>query len=105
MLMKSERTVQFGSGRSSAIYTSALLFVSVLIALVAFGGPLLELVHRWSIQEEYSHGFLIPVIVAWLLWTRRDALLASIGRPSWTGSVLILLAAAMHIVGKLSALF
>ena len=66
---------------------------------------LLELVHRWIAQEEYSHGFLIPVIVAWLLWTRRDAILASIGRPSWTGPALILLAAVMHIIGKLSALY
>lgn len=105
MLMKSERAVQFGSDRANAIYKSVLLLVSVFIALIAFGGPLLELVHRWSVQEEYSHGFLIPVIVAWLLWTRRDALLASIGRPSWTGPVLILLAAVMHIVGKLSALY
>lgn len=105
MLMKSERAVQFGSDRANAIYRSVLLLVSVFIALIAFGGPLLELVHRWSVQEEYSHGFLIPVIVAWLLWTRRDALLASIGRPSWTGPVLVLLAAVMHIVGKLSALY
>jgi exosortase len=43
--------------------------------------------------------------VAWLLWTRRDALIASIGRPSWTGPALILLAAVMHVVGKLSALY
>ena len=31
-------------------------------------------------QEEYSHGFLIPVIAAWLLWTRREALATHIGR-------------------------
>ena len=77
----------------------------MLVALVAFSESLSELVHRWITQEEYSHGFLIPVIVAWLLWTRRDALVASIGRPSWAGPALILLAAAMHIVGKLSALY
>jgi exosortase D (VPLPA-CTERM-specific) len=65
----------------------------------------LNLVHRWSVQEEYSHGFLIPVIAAWLLWARRDALFASMGRPSWTGPALILLAAVMHITGKLSALY
>ena len=105
MLMKADKVPGIRSARTSAIYTSLLVSISVLIALVAFSESLLELVHRWSIQEEYSHGFLIPVIVAWLLWTRRDALIASIGRPSWTGPVLILLAAVMHIIGKLSALF
>lgn len=103
--MKADSFVPTMSARTSAIYTTVLASISVLLALVVFSEALLELVHRWSTQEEYSHGFLIPVIVAWLLWTRRDALLASIGRPSWTGPVLILLAAAMHIVGKLSALY
>ena len=105
MLTKSESTVRFGTGRTTTIYMCALLFAAALVALGTFGGSLLELVHRWSVQEEYSHGFLIPFIAAWLLWTRREALIASVGRPSWGGPILILLAAAMHVVGKLSALF
>lgn len=105
MLMKTDIAAQIRLARASAIYTSLLVSISVLIGLVAFSESLLELVHRWSSQEEYSHGFLIPIIVAWLLWTRRDALLASVGRRSWTGPVLILLAAVMHITGKLSALY
>ena len=105
MLMKADRAVQTRSARTSAIYITLLASLSVLVALLAFSEALLELVRRWSTQEEYSHGFLIPVIVAWLLWTRRDALLASVGRSSWTGPALILLAAVMHIVGKLSALY
>ena len=91
--------------RKSVIYTSLLVSFSVLVALVGFGGSLLELVRRWNVQEEYSHGYLIPIIAVWLLWTRRGALLASVGRPSWAGPALILLAAAMQIVGKLSALY
>jgi exosortase D (VPLPA-CTERM-specific) len=105
MLMKADRVIQARAAQTSAIHAALLACLAVLVALVAFSGPLLELVNRWIKQEEYSHGFLIPVIVAWLLWTRRDALIASIGRPSWTGPALILLAAVMHIVGKLSALY
>jgi exosortase D (VPLPA-CTERM-specific) len=103
MLVKTDSAVRIKS--ESAIYAALLASGSVLVALLAFNQALLELVHRWSTQEEYSHGFLIPVIVAWLLWTRRDTLKASIGRPSWTGPTLILLAAGMHVVGKLSALY
>src|SRR5665213_365014 len=105
MLVKDDSVIQNRLTRTSAIYVGVLVGISVLICLVAFREALSELVHRWIVQEEYSHGFLIPVIVAWLLWTRRDAILASIGRPTWTGPALILLAAVMHIVGKLSALF
>ena len=105
MVVKADNAAQTKPGHATAIYVGALVSISVLVCLVGFSGSLLELVRRWIAQEEYSHGFLIPVIAAWLLWTRRDALFASIGRPSWTGPVLILLAAVMHILGKLSALF
>ena len=82
-----------------------LAIAAVLVSLAGFGGALYELVRRWSGQEEYSHGFLIPVVSAWLLWTRRDALRASVGRPSLAGPALILLALAMHIIGVLGAIW
>ena len=82
-----------------------LLSIGTLIALVGFSGALLQLVSRWIRQEEYSHGFLIPIVAAYLLWNRRDALRASIGPPVWTGPVMILFAMAMHVIGELSAIF
>lgn len=91
--------------RSVAKYAAILLVISIALAFAVFQEALIELVRRWNTQEEYSHGYFIPVIAMWLAWTRRDALLASIGRPSWTGPALILLAAAMHIVGELSSLY
>ena len=91
--------------QTSVIRTGLLVLLAILIAILGFSGALTELVHRWNQQEEYSHGFLIPVVTAWLLWTRRDALRANIGQPSWIGPVLILLAIAMHITGELSAIF
>jgi len=105
MLMKADTIDQNKIVPTSAIYAGAIAAISVIVAIVAFGGPLLELIHRWQTQEEYSHGFLIPLIAAWLIWTRRNALVASIGQPSWAGPALVLLAGAMHIVGKLSSLF
>jgi exosortase D (VPLPA-CTERM-specific) len=105
MLMKIDTVSQNRLAPTRAIYTGLLASISVVIAVLAFSGPILELVRRWESQEEYSHGFLIPVIVAWLIWSRRDAIVASVGRPSWVGPALVVLAAAMHIVGKLSSLF
>ena len=104
MLMKADRAVLARSAPVGAIALGLLVAASILVAFVGFSGGLKELLRRWTVQEEYSHGFLIPVIAAWLLWTRRDALRASIGKPSWTGPLVILLAALLHIVGKLSSL-
>src|SRR6185437_9147575 len=105
MLMKAGQVPRIGLLRPSVIYASLLVSISVLIAFFAYSQSLLELVRRWTAQEEYSHGFLIPAIVAWLFWTRRHALLASLGRPSWSGAAFILLAAVLHVIGKLSALW
>jgi exosortase D (VPLPA-CTERM-specific) len=85
--------------------TAVMAAVAMLLALGGFGRALLELVRRWQVQEEYSHGFLIPVVVAMLLWARRDALRTSVGRPSFAGLALVLLAIAMHVVGELSAIY
>ena len=91
--------------RPADLSPAVFVCIAVLIALAAFSGGLLELVRRWSAQEEYSHGFLIPVVAAWMLWSRRDALVASVGRPSWIGVLLISVAGMMLIVGELSAFY
>ena len=91
--------------QTKAIRTGLLALAAVLVAVVAFDDALLELVRRWIAEEEYSHGFLIPVVSVWLLWMRREALLANVGRPSWAGPVVILLAIFMHLIGEYSSIF
>jgi len=103
--MKSDTAKAAGLTQPNPIHIGALVLLSLAVSLVAFAHPLLELVRRWSTQDEYSHAFFIPAISAWLLWSRRQAILDSIGSPSWTGPLLLLIAATMHIVGELSALF
>src|SRR5262245_7603286 len=93
------------TARTSAVFTSMLVALAVFAAIAAFGGGLLSLVGRWSRQEEYSHGFLIPLVVGWMLWSRRDALIASIGEPSWSGPLAIAFASLMLVIGDLSAFF
>lgn len=79
--------------------------VALILAFASFWGGLEYLFERWTRQEEYSHGFFIPLISLWLLWDRRDALLQSMGSPSLLGIVLILAASLFLLVGELSAIF
>ncbi len=83
----------------------AIAVTAIVLALVGFGGSLAELVERWGRQEEYSHGFVIPIVAAWLLWSRREALRSSVGEPSRVGPALVLLALIMQVTGELSAIF
>lgn len=105
MLMKRDKVVDIAPTNKDVIHVGVLISIAVIAALIGFENSLLSVARRWQAQEEYSHGFLIPIIVLWLLWSRRDVLRISIGQPSWTGPVLILVAAAMHILGELSAVY
>jgi len=81
------------------------LSIVLMLAIVSFWGGLNNLVIRWTQREEYSHGFFIPLISLMFLWHRRDALLKSIGSPSWIGILLVICSILLLITGELSALF
>lgn len=87
----------------SAFRTGLVGLAGVLIILIAFSSALTQLANRWATHEEYNHGFLIPLIAVWLVWTRRDALRASVDQSVWGGPALILLAMIVHIIGAMSA--
>src|SRR5262245_13403687 len=105
MLMKPDKVGVSKLAEPRTLLIAFVIAASLVILFIGFSKAIFELVRRWSVEEEYSHGFLIPPIAAWLLWSRRDAIVGSMGRPSWIGPVLILLALAMHGVGELSALY
>ncbi|HVG71757.1 MAG TPA: exosortase/archaeosortase family protein [Vicinamibacterales bacterium] len=69
--------------------------VMLLGALVLGGIAILyadvvrELVRVWSTDTNYSHGFLIPPIAAFLAWERRDRFLSAPPRPARAGLVVI----------------
>src|SRR3979490_3196900 len=58
-VVMSVRSIEFP--RTGAMRAWVLGFIAALLAAVGFGGALFELVRRWTTQEEYSHGFLIPL--------------------------------------------
>src|SRR5689334_8311058 len=111
MLMKADRAVLATSTQRDTLALAALAAgsLAVLLVFIVLAEGTGGLWHRWTTQEEYSHGFLIPVISGWLLWIRREAIASSIGTPSWrsscSGLALILLAGGLLVIGKLSSLF
>src|SRR5689334_9744767 len=53
--------------------------------LAAFWPNFADLQRKWESDPNYSHGYLVPFIAAWILWLRRDALAAAPVRPNWIG--------------------
>lgn len=82
------------------IATAALL---VCLFLLAYWGPLTSLVGEWYTDEDYSYGFLIPVITLYLIWERRRELALTPVSINWWGGVffmLFLFAGAYGILGS-----
>jgi exosortase D (VPLPA-CTERM-specific) len=55
-------------------------------------------------QEEYSHGFLIPLVSAYLLWQRREQLAQVEFRGSWTGALIAASGVAIYFLGALASI-
>lgn len=81
------------------------LLVALVITFIAYFGGLTDLVSRWNSQEEYGHGYFIPLISLWLLWLRKDALIAAIGESSWVGPLLVLIGCIGLLLGELTAIY
>ncbi len=55
-----------------------------------------HLLSTWCTQEDYQHGFVVPIFCVFLLWYRRDMIMPFAGRWSWWGLPFLALWAAMR---------
>ncbi len=75
------------------------------VALVAaFFEPLRFMVHIWSTVEEFSYGWFIPAISAFLIWQRADRLRQHALQGNWSGLAVIGSGLVLLVVGELSAI-
>jgi len=77
----------------------ALLAVAVTAAVAPFASMLSGLYTIWSLQPEYSHGIVIPVLSGFLIWQRRRELRGLPFTGSWTGLPLIAAGLALRFLG------
>lgn len=83
--------------------STPLYWVPVLLLALAWAyWPSLEqMVRRWSSDPQYTHGYVVPIFAAIVLWFRRDHFPHGRIAPSWWGLPLVALAAVSRLVGSL----
>jgi len=79
----------------------ALAFAMLGLALL-YGSVLAGLVRAWT-TDDYSHGFLVAPLCAYLVWQRRHRLAAVAVRPSLAGLAVVLVSLLVFVVGELGA--
>ena len=87
---------------------SLVLGVWVVIAgamAFAFYDALAFMVRQWTELEEYSHGFLIPVVSLFFIWQKKERLQEVGVKTAWSGLIIVALALALLMVGELSTLY
>ena len=89
---------------SQASLRRALPFLTLaLLVAVLYRGVGVKLVKDWYTLPDFSHGFLIPFFVAYLIWERRAVLARTPVRPSWAGIPLVLLGLLLLLTGIFGA--
>ncbi len=77
------------------------------LSLIAFGymafDAVQELVRRWSTEEEYGHGWLVPLVSAYIFRRESDRLNRS--GPSYAVILALFLMAVLLLLGMISGLF
>ncbi len=79
----------------------ALVILSVAFL---FATVLTRLLEHWWTDENYSHGLLVPFVIAYLLWINFDELKKAAAKPSFfIGGGLVVAALVMLLGGTLGA--
>lgn len=81
-------------GTGIAIVVGAIFYESLRV-----------MVGQWLGMEEYSHGFLLPLIALFLIWQKKDQLEQIEFIGSWIGFALTVAGFGLYLVGELSTLF
>ena len=81
---------------------------AAILLILGFGlywDGLAEAVLRWDKQEEYSHGYLIPLVSLYIIWENRFKIRSTYTGPLWFGPLVVLLSLLVYLVGEVSALY
>lgn len=74
--------------------------VVISLAAIAFFDGLSGLVNVWETREEYSFGFMVPFVSAYLIWQRRGQLGEGPRSGSWWGVAAIVLGIVFLGIGR-----
>jgi len=90
--------------KESASFWIIVVITGVLLVLVFYEG-LAEMVRKWSASEEYGYAYIIPAIVLFFFWQKKDQLERIRYDGSWWGVLLAVIGLVLLILGYLSTLY
>jgi len=82
-----------------------VLQVAVLggLSLWLYASTLVRLVAQWRHDPNFSHGFLVPLFSAFVVWQERPKLACLKRRPSWSGILILVMGLCLLLLGQMGA--
>jgi len=76
---------------------------TALTLLVCYGSVIHGMIQQWTEDEDMAHGFAVPVVIGWIIWSERGRWQSLEARPNWWGCAVLALAAGLDFAGALGA--
>jgi exosortase len=96
-----QETAVASSRRAWQRWLPAVVLLALVVAI--YWGVVAKLVYDWYTNPDFSHGFLVPLFSAYLIWTKRAELRRTPIRQSWAGVWLVVAAIFMLFLGVYGA--
>jgi len=91
-----------GSSADSSRRTSVYVTCGLIVALFGVYFPILSnMVHHWSLVEDYQHGFIIAPLAVWFAYERRWDLENARISGSWLGLLPLVIGLTSLTIGRL----
>jgi exosortase len=74
--------------------------VAGLLAL-CYAPIMRALIRQWMNDSDMGHGFFVPLVSGYIVWQRREELLAMTPKPNWWGLVVVIVGCLQALVGTL----
>ncbi|ARN76338.1 hypothetical protein BST96_08185 [Oceanicoccus sagamiensis] len=82
------------------------MFLLALGALsFVFYDGLSYMVEIWGTSEEYSHGYMIPMVALYLIWKKQWEVKESMTTGAWISVPILMFGLVLFLVGELSSLY
>lgn len=78
-------------------------FILAMLTLWLYWPTLVRLVLQWGSDQNFSHGYFVPLFSGFVIWHDRERLARISRRPSWSGLSLMIVGLAFFIIGQLGA--
>jgi len=75
----------------------------ILVFYFLYHKAIAALIYDWSVNPNFSHGFLIPFVALYMVWYKKNDLAQISHEPSKAGFFIIVLGMLVHVAGNVGS--